>query len=203
MRKTIDKRILQEAQAEAELLTNNSTRKSAEIKKDGLDKITNEVAFKLEKALEANERMIAAYKNRQEKNLITYVEQIRQEIVVGVFDAVTTKIANLEGKELLVFVLHLLSKESVNGNEKIKVRVRNYEKYLAAFSSKKDPEQLDLLNAGNIKYKFVLEKADVPIREGFLISNPTFDLIFDFSELVDKYQEAHEQDVYGTLFTNE
>lgn len=203
MRKTIDKRILQEAEQEASMLIKTSKKKSDELKKAGLEQITAMVAQKLESAKLASDKLVAAHKNRQEKNLITYQEQIKQEIVVGVFDGVLAKISSLTGNELLSFVLHLISKEKVTGEETIQVANRNHAKYLAAFSSKKDPANLDLLNGNNKKYKFKLTKGNVPIREGFLLNNPTFDLIFDFNEIVRKYQDKHEQEVYGELFKNE
>lgn len=203
MKKPIFERIKEEAQNEADLLTKETEAEATRILKSGKDALSAQNKAELGEAEEKSENRVAQYKERSEKGLDTYKEQVRQEIVVSLFNDVTLKLAALEGEDLLNFVAHLIAKESVNGDEVMLVSKRNFNKFVSALSSKKDGNNLDLLNAKNAKFNFTLSKEPTHISEGFLLSTKEYDLIFDFSEIVINYQKKHEQRIYNELFKDE
>jgi vacuolar-type H+-ATPase subunit E/Vma4 len=203
MKKPIYERIILEAEAEAKALKEETSIEAKRILEGGKTQIISQNTDELNKINFHHKNRVKNYKDRQEKGLATYEEQVRQELVVAVFSEVYEKLSALEGKELLNFVSHLLHKEAIKGDEVILVSHANYQKYLSAFSSTKDPLKLDLLNKNAPNYKFSLSKEPTHVSEGFLLSSKEFDLIFDFKEIVDEYQKKNEQRIYNELFKDE
>lgn len=203
MKKPIFERIIIEAEKEAAEIIAAAKSESKRVLSEGKAAIIEHNTAELEKAKERNTARVKNFADRQEKGLTTYQEQVRQELVVDVFAEVLAKLQALEGKELLAFVGSLLSKENIKGDEVILVSALNYKKYLAAFSSAKDGKKLDLLNKLDSKYQFTLSSEKTHIEEGFLLSSPLYDLIFDFKEIVAEYQKENEQRIYNELFKDE
>lgn len=203
MKKPIFERIKEEAKKEAALLVTETKAEAKRILKAGKDDLDAKNAAELASATAKSKERVANFKDRNEKGLENYKEQVRQEIVSDIFDEVAAKLAGIEGQELLKFVTNLINKEKVKGDEIMHVSRRNFKKFVAALSSSKDPTKLDLLNKANAKYNFTLSKEPTHVVEGFLLSAKQYDLIFDFNEIVSIYQRAHEQRIYNRLFKNE
>lgn len=203
MKKPIFERITEEAKKEAALLVKETKSEANRILKAGKDAISAQNESELTEAKAKSVERVRQYKERNEKGLDNYKEQVRQEIVVSIFDEVVNKLANLEGEELLKFVTNLIAKEKVKGDEVMHVSTRNFKKFVTALSSKKDATNLDLLNKKDAKYNFTLSKEPTHVAEGFLLSTPQYDLIFDFKEIVINYQKKHEQRIYNELFKDE
>ncbi|OQC50058.1 MAG: V-type proton ATPase subunit E [Tenericutes bacterium ADurb.Bin024] len=203
MKKPIFERISEEAKKEAALLVKEAKAEAKQVLKVGKDAIEAQNAAELDKAKAQSKERVVNFKDRNERGLDNYKEQVRQEIVVETFDKVAAKLAELEGKELLAFVTNLINKENVSGSEVIHVSRRNFKKFVSALSSTKDGANLDLLNKANAKYKFTLSKEPTHVDEGFLLSAKQYDLIFDFNEIVGIYQRTHEQRIYNELFKDE
>nr|HPK28422.1 hypothetical protein [Bacilli bacterium] len=146
MKKPIFERITEEAKKEAALLVKETKSEASRILKAGKDAISAQNESELTEAKAKSVERVRQYKERNEKGLDNYKEQVRQEIVVSIFDEVVNKLANLEGEELLKFVTNLIAKEKVKGDEVIHVSARNFKKFVTALSSKKDATNLDLLN---------------------------------------------------------
>lgn len=202
MKKPIYERIIDEATKEATALV-ASAKKEADKKISALQKSVTELhtAFTVEAKVDAKNK-VNAHEERHARDLANFIEQTRQEIVVDVFSEAYAALCKLTKTDLLNYVHKLLANQTVTGTELIQVSKVNYDKYLTAFSSTKDENNLDLLN-NNKKYKFKLSKEPVLINEGFLLSGVKFDLIFDFKEIVDDYQRVHEQNIYKELFGDE
>lgn len=203
MKKPIFERILLEAQQEAQTLLAETKDEAKRLLDEGKHQIIARNTEELDMAIARQKSRVKHFSERQEKGLITYREQVRQELVVNVFLDVYAKLQKLEGRDLCAFITHLIAKEDVKGNEVIHVSKQNYAKYLAALSSTKDPNHLDLLNSAKPRYAFTLSKDKTHIEEGFLLSGKTFDLLFDFKEIVNTYQRIHEQRIYNALFKDE
>ena len=203
MKKPIYERIILEAEAEAKVLSEETKAEAKRILDDGKEQIISQNTVELNRVNRLNKERVANYKDRQEKGLATYEEQVRQELVVDVFAEVFDHLKALEGKDLLAYIVFLIAKEKVKGDEVILVSKANYKKYLAALSSTKDPLKLDLLNKNAANYKFSLSQEPTHVEEGFLLSSKEFDLIFDFNEIVKAYQKVNEQRIYNELFKDE
>lgn len=203
MKKPIYERILNEAEAEAKVLTEETKAEAKRILEVGKSEIIRQNSEELTRLNSRNKERLTNFKERQEKGLVTFEEQVRQELVVEVFHEVYTKLSGLKDKALLAFVIHLISKEKVKGDEVFLVSRQNFAKFLNALSSTKDPLKLDLLNKTNTNYNFTLSKEPTHVEEGFLLSSKEFDLIFDFKEIVNEYQKANEQRIYNELFKDE
>lgn len=203
MKKPIYERIISEAQAEAKVLSEETKAEAKRILEAGKSEIMRQNSEELNRLNESNKQRLLNHKDRQTKGLVTFKEQVRQELVVEVFNEVFTKLSLLKDKDLLDFVARLISKEKTKGDEVILVSRQNYQKYLNAFSTHKDPLQLDLLNSVAKHYHFSLSKEPTHVEEGFLLSSKEFDLIFDFKEIVSEYQKTHEQRIYNELFKDE
>ncbi|MFA5660297.1 MAG: hypothetical protein WC968_02745 [Bacilli bacterium] len=203
MKKPIFERILLEAQNEAQTLLAETKDEAKRQLNEGKSKIMSRNTEELDAAIARHKGRVKYFAERQEKGLDTYREQVRQELVASVFDEVLIKLQKLEGRDLCAFITHLVAKEDVKGNEVIHVSKQNYAKYLAALSTRKNPDELDLLNKAKPGYAFTLSKEKTHIEEGFLLSGKAFDLIFDFKEIVRGYQRTNEQRIYNELFKDE
>ncbi len=201
MKKPIYERILLEAENDAKVIIAEANAEKARILKSGKETIIAQNTAELNAVQAYNKARVKNFTERQEKGLVTFQEQARQQLVVDIFGEVLAKINNLTGKDLLAFIKALIAKEELNGDEVMQVSKRNYKKYAEALS--RDGKTLDLLNSANAKYNFTLSKESTHIREGFLLSGKKYDLIFDFKEIVDEYQKKHEQRIYHELFNNE
>ena len=201
MKKPIYERILLEAENDAKVIIAEANAEKARILKSGKETIIAQNTAELNAVQAYNKARVKNFTERQEKGLVTFQEQARQQLVVDIFGEALAKINNLTGKDLLAFIKALIAKEELNGDEVMQVSKRNYKKYAEALS--KDGKTLDLLNSANAKYNFTLSKESTHISEGFLLSGKKYDLIFDFKEIVDEYQKKHEQRIYHELFTNE
>lgn len=198
MKKPIYERIVNEAEAEAKTLLKEAEATAKAIIKSGSEALEGQNKELLAEAEAESKARVKNFKEREEKSLITFQEQTRQQLVVDVFSEVHAKLAALEGKELLSFVSHLIKGESVTGDELLLVSKRNHAKYAKALGKK-----LELLNSVSPGYKFTFSDEPTYIEEGFLLAGKAFDLVFDFSEIVDQYQKENEQRIYNELFSNE
>lgn len=198
MKKPIYERIKSEAEAEAKAILSEAEVRAAELIKSGVAKLTLENSEQLSEAALESAARVKNFAAREERSLITFQEQTRQQLVVDVFSEVSGRLSRLEEKDLLNFVIHLIKSENVLGEEVLHVSRRNKAKYLKALGKK-----LELLNAANPHYKFTFSEEATYIEEGFLLSGPQFDLVFDFAEVVAEYQKENEQRIYNELFSNE
>ncbi len=198
MKKPIYERILTEAELEAKAIIQEAESEAKAIIKRGKDVLESEKQAELVEGKAESDARAKNYREREEKSLITFQEQTRQQLVVDVFSEVDAKLAKLEGSDLLKFIVSLIGKENVSGSETFHVSKRNYGKYVKALGSK-----LEHLNSVKPNYKFTLSNEPTYIEEGFLLAGQAFDLVFDFSEIVDQYQKENEQRIYNELFTNE
>ncbi|HZJ89726.1 MAG TPA: hypothetical protein VFD05_03500 [Bacilli bacterium] len=203
MKEPIYERIINEATKEADALIagakKDAQQKLAAVKK----KLTEEHTEFVVSAKLAAKSKVSDFEAKEERDLANFTEQTKQEIVVNLFLKAYEELKEFKGEALLKYALNLINRQKVLGTEEIQVSKDNYNKYLTAFSTKKDRKDLDLLNAGNKKYKFVLSAQPVLISEGFLLSGEKYDLIFDFKEIIDVYQRQHEQKIYKELFGDE
>lgn len=198
MKKPIYERIISEAEAEANAILREAELSAKALISKGKELFVEEKRQELVEGEANSKARVKNYQEREEKSLINFQEQTRQQLVVDVFSEVREKLASLEGKELLNFVVSLIKKENVSGEEIFHVSKRNIEKYTKALGKK-----LEHLNSVDAHYNFTISAEPTYIEEGFLLAGKAFDLVFDFTEIVDQYQKENEQRIYNELFKNE
>ena len=132
MKKPIYERIISEAEAEANAILREAELSAKALISKGKELLVEEKRQELVEGEANSKARVKNYQEREEKSLINFQEQTRQQLVVDVFSEVREKLASLEGKELLNFVVSLIKKENVSGEEIFMFLKRNIEKYTKA-----------------------------------------------------------------------
>lgn len=173
-----------------------------ELKKEELSKIQkryNDVMNERKQHFDSN---IKTFKKQMDNELIAYERQAKQMVIFDLFNKIFERISKLEKDELRNFIVKLLKDQDIKGTETMVVSKKDYQRFLVALSSNGN-NTLDLLTKANKTYQFKLEVGNINFESGFLLVDKDYDLIFDFKEIVDRYQEQMEKQVYKELFDNE
>jgi len=145
------------------------------------------------------------------KTKLTQVDQsakqkslaIKKEAIDKVIEKVHEKMMKLSDKELTELVVKVISQDSIQGNEVIKVSKDEYSKYLKLFASGKEGEvvELDVLNKKLGKgYSLKLSKEPVDIKGGFVIVGERYDVDHSYKVLLEDLKEKEEAEVAELLF---
>lgn len=145
------------------------------------------------------------------KTKLTQVDQsakqkslaIKKEAIDKVIEKVHEKMMKLSDKELTELVVKVISQDSIQGNELIKVSKDEYSKYLKLFASGKEGEvvELDVLNKKLGKgYSLKLSKEPVDIKGGFVIVGERYDVDHSYKVLLEDLKEKEEAEVAALLF---
>jgi len=201
--KNLASQIINEANNEVKLINDETNRLNKELLNNELSKIKGHL-----KSLKLNQNNLATstintLKNKLDKEVIAYDRKVKFEIVQTIYDDVFNKIRKLEEKELLNLIKTIIDHDEIIGTETIIVSKDNYNKYLKAFSSKSDPNNLDLINNINNKYNFQLRSAKLNFKDGFILENNEFDLIFNFNNIVNNHHKENQKRLYKELFDND
>lgn len=201
--KNLASQIINEANNEVKLINDETNRLNKELLNNELSKIKGHL-----KSLKLNQNNLATstintLKNKLDKEVIAYDRKVKFEIVQTIYDDVLNKIRKLEEKELLNLIKTIIDHDEIIGTETIIVSKDNYSKYLKAFSSKSDPNNLDLINNINNKYNFQLRSAKLNFKDGFILENNEFDLIFNFNNIVNNHHKENQKRLYKELFDND
>lgn len=173
-----------------------------ELKKEELSKIQkryNDVMNERKQHFDSN---IKTFKKQMDNELIAYERQAKQMVIFDLFNKIFERISKLEKDELRNFIVKLLKDQDIKGTETMVVSKKDYQRFLVALSSNGN-NALDLLTKVNKTYQFKLEVGNINFESGFLLVDKDYDLIFDFKEIVDRYQEQMEKQAYKELFDNE
>lgn len=201
--KSLADKILNDANLEANKINEETNNLVNKIKSEELTKIESHYKNLLDNAIKNADVKV----NSLDKQLTTEVEafkrQAKYQVVESIFNEILTLTNKLEGPELCNFVFKLVNNDEITGSESIVVDLKDYNKYLIALSSKKDPNNLDLLNVKSKNFNFRLVGKKLNFDNGFLLENSIFDMIFDFKEIMKTYQKEYEKEVYKELFDNE
>ncbi|MDD4154055.1 MAG: hypothetical protein PHT30_01415, partial [Bacilli bacterium] len=131
------------------------------------------------------------------------ISAFKNKIIEEIFDNVFVYFKNLEGSELLAFVVSQIKNETLKGTETMRVNKHDYDKYVHALSTNKAGKiiELDVLNKALGK-DFSIRLENVPSNEedGFLLLGETFDLNFSVKPLLRKIRKEKEKELFNTLF---
>lgn len=204
MAKTIYDKIIDKGKEDAKVILADGLKKLEQLKLEQIEEAKNKQKDELKKqeALNQSKKQAALINARREakKEEIKLKQALLKETVS---DAVA-KLDNLKQNELFDFVLKLVKEDDLSGKEVIYVNKKDYSKYLATFSSKKEDElvELDKLNnALGKKFELKLSKKPKDLDGGFYIVSEKYDINHSYSALVDNLLAKLEADLNKILFS--
>lgn len=201
-RKSIEEIIIQDAKKKVLDIENETKEIIKKMQKDSMEKNKQVYRDKVSQALIESEMSIKATEKQLNNELISYERLMKQNLISDLFKGILAKVNTLENEELLKWITKLLSELEIQGNETMIVSDLKYEVYLKALSSSKNSEHLDKLNHVSHKFQFKLEKGMLDFQDGFMLIGDTYDLIFNFQEIIDTYQKQKEYKLFKELFDN-
>lgn len=204
MAKTIYDKIIDKGKEDAKVILADGLKKLEQLKLEKIEEAKNKQKDELKKqeALNQSKKQAALINARREakKEEIKLKQALLKETVS---DAVA-KLDNLKQNELFDFVLKLVKEDNLSGKEVIYVNKKDYSKYLATFSSKKEGDlvELDKLNnALGKKYELKLSNKAMNLDGGFYIVSEKYDINHSYSALVDNFLAKLEADLNKILFS--
>jgi V/A-type H+-transporting ATPase subunit E len=204
MAKTIYDKIIDKGKEDAKVILADGLKKLEQLKLEQIEEAKNKQKDELKKqeALNQSKKQAALINARREakKEEIKLKQALLKETVS---DAVA-KLDNLKQNELFDFVLKLVKEDDLSGKEIIYVNKKDYSKYLATFSSKKEGDlvELDKLNnALGKKYELKLSNKAMNLDGGFYIVSEKYDINHSYSALVDNFLAKLEADLNKILFS--
>lgn len=204
MAKTIYDKIIDKGKEDAKVILADGLKKLEQLKLEQIEEAKNKQKDELKKqeALNQSKKQAALINARREakKSEIKLKQALLKETVS---DAVA-KLDNLKQNELFDFVLKLVKEDDLSGKEIIYVNKKDYSKYLATFSSKKEGDlvELDKLNnALGKKFELKLSKKPKDLDGGFYIVSEKYDINHSYSALVDNFLAKLEADLNKILFS--
>ena len=204
MAKTIYDKIIDKGKEDAKVILADGLKKLEQLKLEKIEEAKNKQKDELKKqeTLNQSKKQAALINARREakKEEIKLKKALLKETVS---DAVA-KLDNLKQNELFDFVLKLVKEDDLSGKEIIYVNKKDYSKYLATFSSKKEGDlvELDKLNnALGKKYELKLSNKAMNLDGGFYIVSEKYDINHSYSALVDNFLAKLEADLNKILFS--
>jgi len=204
MAKTIYDKIIDKGKEDAKVILADGLKKLEQLKLEKIEEAKNKQKDELKKqeTLNQSKKQAALINARREakKSEIKLKQALLKETVS---DAVA-KLDNLKQNELFDFVLKLVKEDNLSGKEVIYVNKKDYSKYLATFSSKKEGDlvELDKLNnALGKKYELKLSNKAMNLDGGFYIVSEKYDINHSYSALVDNFLAKLEADLNKILFS--
>ena len=204
MAKTIYDKIIDKGKEDAKVILADGLKKLEQLKLEKIEEAKNKQKDELKKqeALNQSKKQAALINARREakKSEIKLKQALLKETVS---DAVA-KLDNLKQNELFDFVLKLVKEDDLSGKEIIYVNKKDYSKYLATFSSKKEGDLVELDKLNNaLGKKFELRLSNKPkdLDGGFYIVSEKYDINHSYSALVDNLLAKLEADLNKILFS--
>lgn len=204
MAKTIYDKIIDKGKEDAKVILADGLKKLEQLKLEQIEEAKNKQKDELKKqeALNQSKKQAALINARREakKEEIKLKQALLKETVS---DAVA-KLNNLKQNELFDFVLKLVKEDDLSGKEIIYVNKKDYSKYLATLSSKKEGDLVELDKLNNaLGKKFELRLSNKPkdLDGGFYIVSEKYDINHSYSALVDNLLAKLEADLNKILFS--
>ncbi|MDD3623833.1 MAG: V-type ATP synthase subunit E [Bacilli bacterium] len=204
MAKTIYDKIIDKGKEDAKVILADGLKKLEQLKLEQIEEAKNKQKDELKKqeALNQSKKQAALINARREakKEEIKLKQALLKETVS---DAVA-KLDNLKQNELFDFVLKLVKEDDLSGKEIIYVNKKDYSKYLATLSSKKEGDLVELDKLNNaLGKKFELRLSNKPkdLDGGFYIVSEKYDINHSYSALVDNLLAKLEADLNKILFS--
>ncbi|HOH58852.1 MAG TPA: V-type ATP synthase subunit E [Bacilli bacterium] len=204
MAKTIYDKIIDKGKEDAKVILADGLKKLEQLKLEQIEEAKNKQKDELKKqeALNHSKKQAALINARREAKKSEI--KLKQALLKETVKEAVAKLDNLKQNELFDFVLKLVKEDDLSGKEVIYVNKKDYSKYLATFSSKKEDElvELDKLNnALGKKFELKLSKKPKDLDGGFYIVSEKYDINHSYSALVDNLLAKLEADLNKILFS--
>ena len=204
MAKTIYDKIIDKGKEDAKVILADGLKKLEQLKLEKIEEAKNKQKDELKKqeTLNQSKKQAALINARREAKKEEI--KLKQALLKETVKEAVAKLDNLKQNELFDFVLKLVKEDNLSGKEVIYVNKKDYSKYLATFSSKKEDElvELDKLNnALGKKFELKLSKKPKDLDGGFYIVSEKYDINHSYSALVDNLLAKLEADLNKILFS--
>ena len=204
MAKTIYDKIIDKGKEDAKVILADGLKKLEQLKLEKIEEAKNKQKDELKKqeALNQSKKQAALINARREAKKSEI--KLKQALLKETVEEAVAKLDNLKQNELFDFVLKLVKEDDLSGKEIIYVNKKDYSKYLATFSSKKEGDlvELDKLNnALGKKFELKLSKKPKDLDGGFYIVSEKYDINHSYSALVDNLLAELEADLNKILFS--
>ena len=203
---SIYKKIEEKGKLEAKEIVEAGEEKAAALKKSIEEGYEKEYKKVIDNATRSNADNLKTKLTQVDQSAKQKSLAIKKEAIDKVMERVHEKMLKLADNDLVNLVVKVISADSIQGNEIIKVSKEEYSKYLKLFATEQsgDPVSLNLLNDKLGKgYNLKLSKEPADIKGGFIIVGDRYDVDHSYKVLLDDLKEKYESEVAHTLFGNE
>jgi V/A-type H+-transporting ATPase subunit E len=204
MAKTIYDKIIDKGKEDAKVILADGLKKLEQLKLEQIEEAKNKQKDELKKQEALNQSKYQAALINAKREAKKSEIKLKQTLLKETVSDAVAKLDNLKQNELFDFVLKLVKEDDLSGKEVIYVNKKDYSKYLATFSSKKEDElvELDKLNnALGKKFELKLSKKPKDLDGGFYIVSEKYDINHSYSALVDNLLAKLEADLNKILFS--
>jgi V/A-type H+-transporting ATPase subunit E len=204
MAKTIYDKIIDKGKEDAKVILADGLKKLEQLKLEKIEEAKNKQKEELKKqeALNQSKKQAALINARREAKKSEI--KLKQALLKETVKEAVAKLDNLKQNELFDFVLKLVKEDNLSGKEVIYVNKKDYSKYLATLSSKKEGDLVELDKLNNaLGKKFELRLSNKPkdLDGGFYIVSEKYDINHSYSALVDNLLAKLEADLNKILFS--
>lgn len=204
MAKTIYDKIIDKGKEDAKVILADGLKKLEQLKLEQIEEAKNKQKEELKKqeALNQSKKQAALINARREAKKSEI--KLKQALLKETVKEAVAKLDNLKQNELFDFVLKLVKEDDLSGKEIIYVNKKDYSKYLATLSSKKEGDLVELDKLNNaLGKKFELRLSNKPkdLDGGFYIVSEKYDINHSYSALVDNLLAKLEADLNKILFS--
>ena len=204
MAKTIYDKIIDKGKEDAKVILADGLKKLEQLKLEKIEEAKNKQKDELKKqeALNQSKKQAALINARREAKKSEI--KLKQALLKETVEEAVAKLDNLKQNELFDFVLKLVKEDDLSGKEVIYVNKKDYSKYLATLSSKKEGDLVELDKLNNaLGKKFELRLSNKPkdLDGGFYIVSEKYDINHSYSALVDNLLAKLEADLNKILFS--
>lgn len=204
---SIYEKIEQKGNADASEIYRIGEEKAKQLEESMISEAQAEIDKLLEKAKNTEMNRVKTQNAALEQNAKQQILLKKKELIDKAFELALGKLNSLADGELSLLVSNLLNRESLRGDEIIRVSAHDFPRYRKLFSSGKTDDGcyvLDKLNA-SLKKDFQLKLSDKPadIDGGFLVIGSDFDIDLSFRTLLEDLKEKNEISIAKLLFENE
>lgn len=200
---SIYKKIAKKGEEESNLIKQKAEKDAEFLRHQIINEAEKKAALIVEKAKVKSASEIAQQDAILDLEFRQTIAALKNKAIDDLFNDVLEHFKNLKEKDLLDFVVSLIKKENIQGDEVLRVSKNEYDKYLKALSTKPKGKlvDLDLLNK-SLGKKYTLSLENIPSNEdeGFILIGQTFDLNFSVVPILAKIRKEKEKQLFELLF---
>lgn len=204
MAKTIYDKIIDKGKEDAKVILADGLKKLEQLKLEQIEEAKNKQKDELKKQEALNQSKYQAALINAKREAKKSEIKLKQTLLKETVKEAVAKLDNLKQNELFDFVLKLVKEDDLSGKEVIYVNKKDYSKYLATLSSKKEGDLVELDKLNNaLGKKFELRLSNKPkdLDGGFYIVSEKYDINHSYSALVDNLLAKLEADLNKILFS--